>query len=292
MGDGTPKKLEQMVNSIVNETGIGRSGLMRPTAYDTAWLARVPAEHDFGVPAFPEAIGWLRQNQHHDGSWGSEVEYVHDRVISTMAAILALAAWSEDGRAAPAIESGLKYIWEKADQLEQEHETIGFEVILPTLLKKGQELGLALPLSAFERYERMRDEKLAKIPRDMRYSRNTTLAFSLEFMGDDFDIEKARFIQERDGSVAVSPSATAYLLTQWPDNGTARRYIADVGTTYGGKAPQVFPFDVFETAWSLWNLLLADLAYHQRFFRHVKNLKTLWDKGKQYRHEYPRSGGA
>jgi halimadienyl-diphosphate synthase len=278
MGDGTPK-FEQMASSIMNEIGIGRSGLMRPTAYDTAWLAQISAEHDSRVPAFPEALSWLGQNQNQDGSWGAEVEYVHDRVISTLAAILALAEWSEDGRDERAIERGLSYIWAKADRLEREHETIGFEVILPTLLKKGQELGLAFPWSVFERYERMRDEKMAKIPRDIRYSRNITLAFSLEFMGDDFDIEKARDIQESDGSVAVSPSATAYLLTKWPDNATARRYITDVATTYGGKAPQVFPFDIFETAWSLWNLLLADIAYHQQFARHVKNLKMLWDKG-------------
>ncbi len=278
MGDGAPR-LEQMVSSIVNEIGIGRSGLMKPTAYDTAWLARVPAEHDIGVPAFPEALDWLRQNQHHDGSWGAEVEYVHDRVISTLAAILALAEWSVDGRDVRAMERGLRYIREKADQLEQEHETIGFEVILPTLLKHGQELGLAFPLSAFERYKRMRNEKLAKIPRNMRYTRDTTLAFSLEFMGDDFDVEKVRFIQESNGSVAVSPSATAYFLTKWPDNVAARRYIASVARVYGGKAPQVFPFDIFETNWSLWNLFLADEMVRDRAVtRLARSVKALWDR--------------
>jgi halimadienyl-diphosphate synthase len=267
--------------SFVNEIGIGRSGLMRPTAYDTAWLARIPAEHDLAVPAFPEALDWLRQNQRPDGSWGAEVEYLHDRVISTMAAILALAKQGEDGQDEHPIERGLRYIWEKADQLKHEHETIGFEMILPTLAKECRELGLALPLLAFERYERMRDEKLARIPQDMLYSRNTTLAFSLEFMGDDFDAEKARFLQESNGSVAVSPSATAYFLTKWPDNVAARRYIADIVGAYGGKAPQMFPFDVFETAWSLWNLLLADIeGCDQWITRHTGDLKALWDRGK------------
>lgn len=278
MGDGAPR-LEEMASSILNEIGIGRSGLMRPTAYDTAWLARVPAEHDFRVPAFPEALNWLRQNQHHDGSWGAEVEYVHDRVISTLAAILAFAEWGEDGRDEHAMERGLSYIWQTADRLEGEHETIGFEVILPTLINQGRELGLALPQSAFERYEGLRHEKLAKVPRDARYSRNTTLAFSLEFMGDEFDLEKVRFVQESDGSVAVSPSATAYFLTKWPDNVAARRYITNVAAAYGGKAPQVFPFDTFETAWPLWNLFLAEVHdYDQQIARHVEELKTLWDR--------------
>jgi halimadienyl-diphosphate synthase len=271
--------------SFVNEIGIGRSGLMRPTAYDTAWLARIPAEHDFRASAFPEALDWLRQNQRPDGSWGAEIEYVHDRVISTLAAILALAERGGNVEDERPIERGLGYLWEKADQLEHEHETIGFEVILPTLLEKCREIGLELPLSAFERYERMQVEKLAMISPDMLYSRNTTLATSLEFMGDDFSAEKARCLQESDGSVGMSPSATAYLLTKWPNNTAARRYIAEVATAYGGKAPQVFPLDVFETAWSFWNLLLAGIeSCDQRVTRHLEDLKTLWDKGKGVGH--------
>ncbi len=272
---------EQMERTIINEIGIGRSGLMMPTAYDTAWLARVPAEHNFSVPAFPEALDWLKQNQRHDGSWGAEIEYIHDRVISTLAAILALAEWSDDGQEEHTIERGLRYVWKKADQLEYEHETIGFEVILPTLIKECRKIGLTLPQPAFERYEKMRDEKLARIPQDMLYSRDTTLAFSMEFMGDDFCVEKARLLQESNGSVAVSPSATAYFLIKWANNVAARRYIADVATTYGGQAPQMFPFDVFETAWSLWNLFLAGIeGCDQWVARHTRDLKALWDRGK------------
>ena len=277
----------------MNQIGLGRSGLMKPTAYDTAWLARVPAEHNPDVPAFPQALAWLRQNQHPDGSWGAEIEYVHDRVISTLVSILALAEWDGDGRRGGSrtartnehdkqvIDRGIRYIWEKADQLEHEHETIGFEVILPTLFKKCQTLGLPLPLAAFERYEKMRDEKISKIPPGMQCSPNTTLAFSLEFMGDDLCMEEVRSIQEVDGSVAVSPSATAYFLTKWPDNAAARHYICSVAEAYGGLATQVFPFDVFETAWSLWNLFLADLATCDgQPVQHIEDLKTLWDIGK------------
>lgn len=269
---------EQWKN-LVNEIGIGRSGLMKPTAYDTAWLARVPAEHDPSVSAFPEALDWLRRTQWPDGSWGAEIEYVHDRVISTLAAILALAEWGRDAQDARRVERGLRYVWEKADQLEHEQETIGFEVIVPTFLKKCRELGLALPQSAFERYEKMRDEKLAKIPPDLIYSRDTTMAFSLEFMGDDFNVKEVGCLQEKDGSVAASPSATAYLLTKWPDNGAARRYIAEVARAYGGKAPQVCPFDIFETAWSLWNLLITNDGHGQHIAQHTQDLAALWERG-------------
>jgi len=268
----------------LNEIGIGCGGRMMPTAYDTAWLGQVPAEHDLGGPAFPGALDWLRKNQRMDGSWGAGIEYVHDRVISTLVSILALARWSWENESPStsgdvrAIERGLQYIRRNAARLDGEGETIGFELILPTLLKKCQQLGLDLPHAAFERYERMRADKMARIPPHMLYSRNTTLAFSLEFMGDDLDLGSVRAIQERDGSVAVSPSATAYLLTRWPENEAARRYIAGVSREYGGKAPQVFPFDVFETAWSLWNLLLSGVAYDGQVTRHLAELKALWDR--------------
>ena len=283
MGGGTPR-VEPRESFDVNKVGVGRSGLMKPTAYDTAWLARIPAEHDFSVPAFPESLDWLRQNQNEDGSWGAEIEYVHDRVISTLITILALAEWegsgpSGDGQDRIAIERGLTYIWEKAVQLEHEHETIGFEVILPTLLKECRERSFSLPLSAFARYDKMRDEKLAKIPPGLLYSRNTTLAFSLEFMGDSLDLDKTGSLQESNGSIGVSPSATAYFLIKQPNNGAARRYIAEIARVYGNKAPQVFPFDVFETAWSLWNLFVAESDGRiQQNAQHVYDLKALWER--------------
>jgi len=69
-------------------TEIG-SGKMTNTAYDTAWIARL---HELGEPISEDALAWLRANQLPDGSWGSrEPLYYHDRVISTLAAVIALA---------------------------------------------------------------------------------------------------------------------------------------------------------------------------------------------------------
>jgi len=59
--------IEQIQRSILNTVGIGRSGVMLPTVYDTAWLARIPAEYNATVPAFPQALNWIRQNQRSDG---------------------------------------------------------------------------------------------------------------------------------------------------------------------------------------------------------------------------------
>ena len=66
-----------------------------PAAYDTARRARACRAEAPDQPAFPEALGWLLRHQHGDGTWGSAVGQHHDRVISTLAAMAALAQWRE-----------------------------------------------------------------------------------------------------------------------------------------------------------------------------------------------------
>lgn len=272
--------IKQFKCSIVDEIGIGRDGWIKPTVYDTTWLARVPSEHDGSKPAFPKALDWLRQSQRSDGSWGAEIEYVHDRVVSTLSALLALAVWDQGGDTNEAAKRGLDYIGRNVDRLENEYETIGFEVIIPTFLRECNKRGFELDWSAFERYENMQEAKLAKIPSHIMYSRQNPLAFSMEFMGDDLDAEMCYHLQEDNGSVGMSPSATAYLLTRWPDNVSARRYVNRVAEAYSGKLPQVFPFDAFETAWCLWNLFLDTSGpdgCDQQISRHACELGTAWN---------------
>jgi halimadienyl-diphosphate synthase len=125
----------------------------------------------------------------------------------------------------------------------------------------------------------MRDDKMAKIPPGLLYSRHTTMAFSLEFMGDSLDTERTEALQEENGSIGVSPSATSYFLTRLPNNVAARRYVADIAAVYGSTAPEVFPFDVFETAWSLWNLGLAGFALKDPPMASlVADLVHLWER--------------
>ena len=53
-------------------------------AYDTAWLAGLPAEPDRRTSRFPTTLRWLADNQLPDGSWGSAVRYEHDRILCTL----------------------------------------------------------------------------------------------------------------------------------------------------------------------------------------------------------------
>ncbi|MBN1259901.1 MAG: hypothetical protein JXB35_04390, partial [Anaerolineae bacterium] len=272
------------LDAITDTIGVGGCGLMDATAYDTAWLARVP-EANADRPAYPQALQWLRVHQRPDGSWGSSINYGHDRIISTLAAVLALARWNHRATLgdddAFAISRGVNYVRKHVGDLSGEQETIGFEMILPTLLDECTALGLHIPMEPFARYRTLREAKLARIPKDMIYSPTTSVAFSLEFLGKHLDIERAKTIQEPNGSIAVSPSATSFFLTQCPDCATARRYVDQVAQAYGGAASQMFPFDMFETSWSLWNLfLVGGDEVQRRIVRHALALKPKWDEGR------------
>ena len=234
-------------------------GHMMNTAYDTAWVARL---HKLGEPMAIEALNWLREHQLADGSWGAEVPvYHHDRVICTLAAVIALAEYGlpEDrvrlDQAMSALDKHLTRLY-----LDQAGETIAFEMLFPTLISEAKRLGLIESggTALLNDMASVRETKLANSPGGM-ISRFTTLAFSAEMAGSDethlVDIDN---LQENDGSVGYSPSATAYsVLNFYQDNLNARDYLRKINNK--GGFPNVAPFDTFEQAWTLWNLALTEI---------------------------------
>src|SRR3972149_6276291 len=112
---------------------------MSTTAYDTAWVARVPALNDSCERDFPEALEWLRRHQHPDGSWGSRQKYYHDRVICTLNALIALAEYGHEPADRLMIQRGESYLHGNVPHLSSEpHETVGFELIVPTLTERAR----------------------------------------------------------------------------------------------------------------------------------------------------------
>jgi len=66
------------------------------SAYDTAWVALVK-NVDLGgnSPQFPSCLEWIANNQLPDGSWGdSEIFLAHDRMLNTLACVIALRSWN------------------------------------------------------------------------------------------------------------------------------------------------------------------------------------------------------
>ncbi|KAK8950389.1 hypothetical protein KSP40_PGU000370 [Platanthera guangdongensis] len=72
-------------------------GEITSSAYDTAWVSMVPilAGDGGGGPQFPSSLRWIIDNQLDDGSWGHDNFFsAHDRIISTLACVVALSSWS------------------------------------------------------------------------------------------------------------------------------------------------------------------------------------------------------
>ncbi len=247
--------LNQEINKLLGKIGPGH---MNNTIYDTAWLARLG---ELGLPMGDQALEWLRGHQLEDGSWGAEQPcYYHDRVICTLAAMNTLA---RRGRVQDRVRlrraeaalgkatGGLKF--------DPVGETVGFELIVPTLLAEAKALGgiHREEKEVLRRLTALRAAKLAAMP-DGMVNRFVTVAHSAEMAGPDgrqlLDLEN---LQEANGSIAHSPSATAYFCRYIRhQDAAALRYLREVSTAEGA-VPNVVPFDVFERAWTLWNIALT-----------------------------------
>jgi halimadienyl-diphosphate synthase len=271
--------LRQDVHRLLKEIGPNRS-LMSNTAYDTAWVARLNAlDHPMGA----QALDWLRAHQLADGSWGAtELPYYHDRFICTLAAITVLGRYGRGldhirrQRGRLALEVATKGL-----EIDMAGDTIGFEMIAPTMLAEAESFGLIQPQRSdlLDRLSRQRAAKLAALPGGM-INRFVTVAFSAEMAGPDglhlLDVEN---LQEVNGSVGHSPSATAYfVLYVRPLDPAALSYLHR--TIGDGGVPTVAPSDVFEMGWVLWNLaLVGDLDDEALALckPHLDFLQAIWD---------------
>lgn len=278
--------IDEQIKQLIRQLGTSQ---ISSAAYDTAWFAHLI---EFDKSMGEGALEWLRENQMPNGCWGAEgVPYNHDRVICTLAAMIALTRWGNDHdkkrveRARLGLDTAIKCL-----HTDIAGATVGFEMIVPLLLDRAFELGAiqrrsdkylssAYPLQRyycndsldgqrredvlFDQLQRGKDKKLASLP-DGVINRFVTTAFSAEMVGSDgmnlLDVEN---LQEANGSVGCSPSATAFFALQnFPENTEAMDYLRNVADHNrlidGGGIPEIAPFDILEIGWSLWNLSLVE----------------------------------
>ena len=265
-------------NSLINIIGPGER--ISLSAYDTAWLARLDDQApDLAQPA----LEWLSANQNADGSWGAWApEYYCDRLICTLAAMTALARTGRRTSDRRQIERGSRALEKMASEATRKlawENTIGFELIAPTLIKEAEALGLISHQRdhSLGQLMRAREKKLASIPSG-RVNRQVTVAFSAEMAGMDgqhlLDIPN---LPEANGSIAYSPSATAYFTRYVHFYPPAIAYLRRI--VREGGAPYIFPIDVFEIAWCYWNLSLAGYTDQLKDRKEVQFLQANWVVG-------------
>jgi halimadienyl-diphosphate synthase len=244
--------MNAQINKLLTEIGIGR---ISPSAYDTAWIARLQSQMPEQSSA---ALDWLRANQLPDGSWGaSEFFHYHDRMACTLSAVNAFQqAGAHDDK--NRIHSGLEFLVKNSKKMDLNPvgATVGFEMIAPTLLEDVKTNGYGNCLSLNGNGAAARQRKLKNIPSHM-ISRHTTMAHSAEMVGDDGKhIIDWDDLLEENGSVGFSPAATSYfVMSQGEGTQEAVKHLTDI--FQDGNLPTVSSIDLFETTWSLWNFQVA-----------------------------------
>lgn len=256
--------LKKQITYLANNLGVG---LVRPVAYDTAWVARVPSLSDPRQPAFPEALQWLRDHQFADGSWGTARPfYAHGNTLSTLASVLAFAEWKKDGER---IETALESLFQTANYLPYEsYESIGFELLLPALQEEAQQHNLPLPDEAYARYTKLQQAKQHLIRR-YQTAPSTPRAwwFSFEAMTNEVIFQDGftpEHLLTTSGSVGLSPAATASLLRAVRLHGgdlpAAEGYLRTLLKANNHGVPHVGAIDGAELAFGIDYFLRAGIS--------------------------------
>ncbi len=179
--------MTDLIEKLIEEIGPGH---MASTAYDTAWAARL-GEIDWEISSL--ALQWLAENQLPDGSWGAKAPlYYHDRVLCTLAAMIAISYRGRREEDKEQIERGklaLERIVGDATQglrADLNGATVGFEMIAPILAEEAEKLGLIKKQGdrILGRLSKQREKKLSYLHGKM-ISRGVTMAFSAELAGTD-----------------------------------------------------------------------------------------------------------
>lgn len=229
-------------------------GLTAPDTYTSAWVSLVPVK-DLSGPAWPAALDYVRSQQLEDGGWGdAHIYHAHDRVMSTLAALFALAEWHLDPQDDKRIERGIEALGQYAADLQKEpFETGGFELIVPRLIQAVTQLGITVPKESFAHVIYDTTRKLARTgqlsfedgqPKSWWLSAEGLSEERLASIDDTLDLYCG---------FGLAPSATAACLRALRRRGrnsqSASNYIDNL-IDRGGVC-HLWPIDNFEIAWAL-----------------------------------------
>jgi halimadienyl-diphosphate synthase len=265
---------------------------MSHSAYDTAWVARLD---EFDSEMSNRALRWISRNQLLDGSWGSRQPlYYHDRLICTLSCMIALTHRGRRATDKMQIDKGIEALGTITAgathglMADRSGETVGFELIVPTLVAEAEQLGLIKQQKEriLGRLSQMRDIKMKKLA-GYKISRFTSISHSAEMTGKDkLDLLDIDNLQETNGSVGNSPSASAHFaLYVKPGDESALNYLRSLTKDGDGGVQTAAPIEIFERIWVLWNLSLTNLYVTNDEIKslcapHLDYIESHWQPGR------------
>lgn len=263
-GNGAECPAPQQILTWLSELGLNELehyGTFSAAIYDTAWMCMIYEKDDSNAFAFPQSFQYLLETQDSDGTWTS-MQARADSIINTLAALLAMVKRkvhiSSDSDEGKMLEQRIKRAKEgtitllKSCNLE-EVDYVGFEVLVLSLLRQLDELGIRIEFSGRAGLTRLCDEKLQKFSPQIVYSgQQTTLLHSLEALTGMIDFDKVKHHCSAEVGIMGSPSATAsYLINASEWDPRAYSYLQTVVEASGnsGAVPSAFPTSIFEISW-------------------------------------------
>ncbi|XP_042008580.1 copalyl diphosphate synthase 2, chloroplastic-like isoform X2 [Salvia splendens] len=267
------------VKSLLTTSGDGRISV---SPYDTSIVALIKDLEGRDAPQIPSCLEWIARHQKADGSWGDDFFCIYDRILNTLACVVALKSWNlRDDM----MEKGVTYINENVHKLKDgniEHMTSGFEIVFPALVQRAKNVGVqGLPYDhpLIKEIASIKEERLKKIPKDMIYQTPTSLLYSLEGIGD-LEWENMLKLQSADGSFLTSPSSTAYVFMHTKDQ-KCFDFIQNAVKNCNG-APHTYPVDIFARLWAIDRLQRLGISrlFPQEIKTFLDHIKSVWtEKG-------------
>ncbi|MBA0836701.1 hypothetical protein Goarm_008896, partial [Gossypium armourianum] len=249
MGLSKVSNIEALVKQIKEEIlpDIDPYSFVSASAYDTAWLAMVPADSDQTCPMFKECLEWVVNNQTKEGCWGKCVDAI-DTLSATLACVIAIHMWSIG---ANNIKRGLDFVQENAEKIlrkTEDHFPRWFTIIFPGMIELARKVGiqLAFPsqlnaflLDIFHKRQLLLDTE--ELISNQYYP---PLLSYLEALPPSYDVSERDITMNLngDGSLFQSPAATAsaFMAT---GNERSLSYLQTVVGRCGNGVPPTFPMD-------------------------------------------------
>lgn len=252
--------------NLIDSLGWGNAS---SSVYDEAFVLRSGVFNDEWNKKIVHQIIALQRN---DGSWGASNFYAHDKVINTLSVLLAL---EDFGVGRLERLKATAYLNAAIPKLTSETiETIGFELTFLNLLDEAEKLHLNLvyDCAAVRYYRELRRKKLSLLGNIM-FSSLTTLSHSLEAFPfpKELDLNGILF---PNGSSGNSPAATAAIAR----NFDAARPAAYLRTFEMKPIASIYPFEIFEMAWILYNFYHAGALHQLNVTREAEHLWAHWNK--------------